>query len=71
MPVDHDGVVAHPRHVGAAGRRVAEHERDRRDPESAQLGEVVEDPAGGHEQLALGRQVRAAGLDEVRPSGGG
>jgi hypothetical protein len=65
LAVDQNAVVAHPGHVRATGRGVAEDQRDRRDAHGRQLGEVVEDLAGVHEQFRLGRQVRAAGLDQV------
>ena len=63
--LDHHDVVAHARHVGAAGGRVAEHEGDRRDRRAGQAGEVAERLAAGDEDLALVRQVGAARLDEV------
>ena len=62
---DHHDVVAHARDVGAAGGRVAEHQRDRRDRRGRLLGQVAEAGAARDEDLALGRQVGAAGLDEV------
>ena len=63
--VDHDRVVAHARHVGPAGRGVAEHQRDRGNAERRQLGEVVEDLTGGNEQIGLRGQIGATGLDQV------
>ena len=63
--LDHHDVVAHSRHVGAAGRGVAEHDGDGRDSFGRQLGDVVEGLPAGDEDLALGRQVGAAGLDQV------
>ena len=63
--LDHHDVVGHARQVGAAGGRVAEHEGDRRDPVRRRPGEVAERAPAGDEDLLLGRQVGAAGLDEV------
>ena len=63
--LDHHDVVAHARHVRAAGRRVAEHDGDRRDAFRRELGDVVERLPAGDEDLALRRQVGAAGLDQV------
>ncbi len=63
--VDHDVVVAHARHVRAAGRGVAEDERDGRDAHGRELREVTEELAGRDEEVGLRGQVRAAGLDEV------
>jgi len=60
----HD-VVAHARHVGAPGRRVAEDQCDRRDARRRHLGEVAEHRAAGDEDLGLRRQVGATGLDEI------
>ena len=54
-----------PGHVGAAGGRRAEHQRDGRDAGGRQLGEVPEGRAAGHEDLGLLGQVGAAGLGEV------
>ena len=62
--LDHDRVVAHARHVRAAGGRVAEHQRDGRLPPGTGAREVAEQLAAGDEDLLLGRQVRPAGLDE-------
>ena len=62
--LDHHGVVAHPRDVGAAGRRVAEDQRDRRLLAGAGPGQVAEDLAAGDEDLLLRGQVRAARLDQ-------
>ena len=63
--VDHHHVVAHARDVRAARGRVAEHQRDRRDPRGAQPGEVAEHPPAGDEDLRLTRQVRAPRLDDA------
>ena len=63
--VDHHHVVAHAGDVGAAGRRVAEHEGDRRDAHRRQPGEVAERLPAGDEDLALVGEVGAARLDEV------
>ena len=65
LAVDQDGIVAHPWHIGAAGRGVAEDEGDGRDPHGRELGEVVKDPAGEDKDLGLGGQVGPAGLDQV------
>ena len=63
--LDHHDVVAHARHVGAAGGRVAEHDGDRRDRLAGQPGEVAERLAAGDEDLALVGEVGAARLDHV------
>jgi hypothetical protein len=63
--VDEHGVVAHAGHVGAARGRVAEHERQRRDAHARELGEVVEDLPGRHEQVGLRGPVGATWLHEV------
>ena len=63
--VDHDDVVAHAGHVGAAGGRVAEDERDRRHAGRGQAGEVAEALPAGDEDLGLVGEVGAARLDEV------
>ena len=69
--LDHHDVVAHAGHVGAAGGGVAEDERDRRDARRRQPGEVAEHLPARDEDLLLGRQVRAAGLDQAdRPAAG-
>ena len=61
----HHRVVAHARHVGAAGGGVAEHQRDGRAAAGPTgPGQVAEHLAAGDEDLLLGRQVRAAGLDQ-------
>ena len=62
--LDHHRVVAHARHVGAAGGRVAEDQRDRRLSPGAGPRQVTEQLAARDEDLLLRRQVRAAGLDE-------
>ena len=64
---DH-GLVAHRRHVGAAGGARAHHDGDLRDPLRGHARLVVEDPAevlAVGEDLGLERQERAAGVDEV------
>ena len=64
---DH-GLVAHRRHVGAAGRARAHHDGDLRDALRGHARLVVEDPAEVlpvGEDLGLERQERAAGVDEV------
>ena len=63
--VDQHRVVAHARHVGAAGGRVPEHQGDRGDPEARQLRQVVEQAPGGEEQLRLARQVTPGRLHQV------
>ena len=63
--LDHDDVVGHPRQVGAAGRRVAEDEGDRRDAVGRRPRQVAERAPAGDEDVLLGGQVGAAGLDEV------
>ena len=63
-----DALVAHRRHVGAAGRARAEHARHLRDPARRHLRLVEEDPAevvAVREHLVLQRQERAAGVDQV------
>jgi hypothetical protein len=62
-PGDHDGVVRHARHVGAARGRAAEHQRDRGDAGPRQAREVPEYGAAGNENFRLSRQVGAARLD--------
>ncbi len=61
--LQHD-VVAHARHVGAARRRRAEHQRDRRDAGRGQPGEVLEGRAAGDEDVRLLGEVGPAGLGE-------
>ncbi len=67
-PLHDDGLVAHRRHVRAAGRARAHDERDLRDPGRRHPRLVVEDPA---EMVAVGEDVglegqeRAAAVDEV------
>ena len=63
--LDHDDVVAHARHVGAAGGRVAEHQRHGGPLVGRGPGEVAEQLPARDEDLLLRRQVGAAGLDEV------
>ena len=63
--VDEDRVVAHAGHVGAAGRRVAEHERDRRDAKAGEQREVAEDLPRGNEEVGLRGEIGAARLDQV------
>ena len=67
--VAHDHrLVAHRRHVGAAGGARAEHGGDLRDAARRHPCLVVEDPAevvAVGEHLVLHRQERAAGVDEV------
>ena len=66
--LDDDGLVAHRRHVGAAGGARAHHRGDLRDAARRQVGLVEEDPAevlAVGEDLVLHRQERAAGVDEV------
>lgn len=62
---DHHRVVAHPGHVGAAGGRVAEDDRERRDPRRGEAGQIAEHLAAGDEDVQLGRQVGAPGLDQA------
>ena len=62
--LDHHRVVAHAGHVGAAGGGVAEHQRDGRVLRGRRPGDVAEQLAARDEDLLLGRQVRAAGLDQ-------
>ena len=62
--LDHHDVVGHARDVGAARGGVAEHQRDRRDARRRQPGQVAEHLPAGDEDLLLGRQVGAAGLDQ-------
>ena len=63
--LDHHDVVGHARQVGAAGCRVAEDEGDRRDAVGRRRGQVAERAPAGDEDVLLGGQVGAAGLDEV------
>jgi len=68
LAADDDVLVAHRRHVGAAGCARAEHGGQLRHPARGQLRLVVEDaaevvPVG--EDLVLHRQEGAAGVDEV------
>ena len=63
--LDEDRVVGHARDVRAAGGRVAEDHRDRRDPGRREPGQVAERRGRRDEDLRLVRQVGAAGLDQV------
>ncbi|CAM5702648.1 hypothetical protein STENM327S_02821 [Streptomyces tendae] len=63
--LDHDHVVGHAGDVGAPRGRVAEDDGDGGDPGRRQPCEVPEDRAAGDEDLLLGGQVGAAGLDEA------
>ena len=61
-------LVAHRRHVGAAGRARAHHDRDLRDPLRGHPRLVVEDPpevVAVGEDLGLQREEGAARVDEV------
>ncbi len=65
---DDDRLVAHRRHVGAAGRARAHHGRDLRDSGCREPCLVEEDPAevlAVREDLGLQRQEGAARVDEV------
>ena len=65
---DDHRLVAHRRHVRAAGRARAHHDRDLRDALRRHARLVEEDPAevvAVGEDLGLQRQERAAGVDEV------
>ena len=65
---DDDRLVAHRRHVRAAGGARAEDGGDLRDAGLGHVGLVVEDPAevlAVGEDLVLHRQERAAGVDQV------
>ena len=67
LPADDDRLVAHRRHVGAAGGAGTEDGRDLRNRRRGHPRLVVEDPAemfAVREDLVLLRQVRAAGIDE-------
>ena len=66
--LDDHRLVAHRRHVGAAGGARAHHDGDLRDPLRRHARLVEEDPAevlAVGEDLGLERQERAAGVDEV------
>ncbi len=68
LVLDDDRLVAHRRHVRAAGRARAHHRRDLRDPRPRQVGLVEEDPPEVllvGEDLVLARQERPAGIDQV------
>ena len=63
-----DRLVAHRRHIGAAGGARAHHRGDLRDALRGQVGLVEEDAAemlAVREDLVLHRQERAAGIDQV------
>ena len=65
---DDHGLVAHRRHVGAACRARAHHDRDLRDPGGGHPRLVEEDPAEVvpvGEDLRLEREERAARVDQV------
>ena len=65
---DDDGLVAHGRHIGAAGGARAHDRGDLRDVPRAHAGLVVEDAAemlAVREDFVLQRQERAAGIDQV------
>ena len=62
--LDHDGVVAHAREVGAAGGRRAEDDADGRDALRRELGQAAELLAAGHEDVGLAGQVGPSGLDQ-------
>jgi hypothetical protein len=61
---DHHHVVAHTGDVRPAGGRIAEYERDRRDPCRGQAGEVAEQLSARDEDLFLRRQISTARLDQ-------
>ena len=65
LAVHEHGVVAHAGHVRTARGGVAEDQGHGRDGQGRQLGQLVEDAPRGDEQVGLGGQVRAAGLDQV------
>ena len=62
--LDHDGVVAHAREVGATGGRRPEDDADGGDPLGRELGQAAELLAPGHEDVGLAGQVRPSGLDQ-------
>ncbi len=62
--LDHDGVIAHRRNVGATCGRVAEHDRDSRDARRRETGQVAEHRPAGDEDLLLAREIRATRLDQ-------
>ena len=65
---DDDRLVAHRRHVGAAGGTRTHDEGDLRDPRRRHPGLVVEDPAevvAVREDVRLERQERTAAVDEI------
>ncbi len=56
--LDHHDVIGHARHVRAAGRRVAEHQRDGRDARRRQPGQIAEHlPAGMKISFCVGRSA--------------
>ena len=65
LTVDQHSVIAQARHVRAARGRGAEDQRDRRDAQGRELGQVAEYPAARNEQFRLRREVRSAGLDQI------
>ncbi len=68
LVLDDDGLVGHRRHVGAAGGAGTHDHADLRDAGGAHVGLVVEDAAevvAVGKNLVLGRQVGAAGIDQV------
>ncbi len=68
LVLDDDRLVAHRRHVGAARRARAHHDRDLGDALRAHVGLVEEDAAevlAVREHVVLVRQVRAAAVDQV------
>ena len=68
LVADDDALVAHRRHIGAAGGAAAHHAGDLGDALRAHLRLVEEDPAemvAVGEDLGLVRQVRAAAVDQV------
>src|SRR3990167_5363800 len=68
LVTDHDGFVAHGRHIGATGGAGTHHHGDLRDAHGAHVGLVEEDPAEVltvREHFILTRQVGAAGVHQV------
>ena len=62
--LDHDGVVAHAREVGATGGGRPEHDADGGDALGRELGQAAELLAPGHEDVGLAGQVGPSGLDQ-------